>query len=287
MPEVKIDSIRISSSELESYNTDLFGIEEQLTELLTSSENMLTRSGEEIFRKLEIKNNLLLCGKPGVGKTRSVYWLSKKLKEFKKDFNLDLYSVKLGTILSENLGESSRNLEKLFENLREQAKDGTIIILFIDEIDSIGLSRWKITENDGIRRVLSTLFVELDKNVNLPTFIFVAATNRADLLDSALIRRFSRIIRFPEEMNKTAFEAFIRYIFDFEFSENDLVKLYEIVESLKLTPSDIKECFTIAYLNSKDLQSDLIESISDALVKRVSLVLHDETEKEIFKVKSG
>lgn len=283
MPALDIQSLRISSRELERTNVDLFGVDEQKRDLMTSARFILSDNNKEIIDKLEIRNNILLCGKPGVGKTRSVFWLSNELK--KKYRNLDLYYAKLGSILSENLGESSRNIESLFTGLREKVANGTIIILFVDEIDSIGVSRWNTLENDGIRRTMSSLFMELDSNVNTPNFLFFAATNRYDLLDSALIRRFSRTIRYPEVMGKEAFGEFYRHIFDLELRGPELDELFSIIESNMLTPSDIKEALRSAYMDTSDFPKDFDKSAKKALSERISPSKHEELEKSTFRRK--
>ena len=123
-------------------------------------------------------NSTLLHGLPGTGKTTFAGLLAKRL-------GLPLLSVKVSSLVSCRLGETGRNITRIFE-----FADKCQCVLFIDELDSFGMKRGESREVAEMGRVTIALMQMLD---TLPSgFVLVAATNRPDVLDPALVRRFAR-----------------------------------------------------------------------------------------------
>lgn len=136
---------------------------------------------------LPITNKIVLHGPSGCGKTLASYVLAGELKKL-------MYVINLGSIVSSKLGETSRNLSKIFR--RAAAED---CIIFMDEFDSLGKLRDYNQDHGEMKRVVNTLLQLFDY---LPqTNILIAATNQKDMIDDALLRRFDVSIRFdlPEE----------------------------------------------------------------------------------------
>ncbi|PKM83668.1 MAG: ATP-binding protein, partial [Firmicutes bacterium HGW-Firmicutes-13] len=114
-------------------------------------------------------NRVLLCGPPGCGKTMTAYALGKEL-------NLPIAYVRLDGLISSYLGQTSTNLRKVFDSVRNQR-----IILFLDEFDAIAKKRDDTNELGELKRVVTTLLQNFD---NMPTNVFlIAATNHDHLLD--------------------------------------------------------------------------------------------------------
>lgn len=122
-------------------------------------------------------NRLLLCGPPGCGKTMTAYAIGNAL-------NIPIAYVRLDGLVSSYLGQTSTNLRKVFDSVKNQR-----IILFLDEFDAIAKKRDDTNELGELKRVVTTLLQNFD---NLPSnVILIAATNHEHLLDPAIWRRFN------------------------------------------------------------------------------------------------
>jgi len=131
---------------------------------------------------LPVSNKLLLHGPSGCGKTLASYVIAGELKKM-------MVVVNLGAIVSSKLGETSKNLSKIF---KKAALEDCII--FIDEFDSLGKVRDYSQDHGEMKRVVNTILQLFDY---LPqSSIVIAATNQKEMLDTALTRRFDSIIGF-------------------------------------------------------------------------------------------
>jgi SpoVK/Ycf46/Vps4 family AAA+-type ATPase len=126
--------------------------------------------------QLPVSNKLLLHGPSGCGKTLAAYVLAGELEKM-------MFVIDLGSIVSSKLGETNKNLSKIF---KRAASEGCII--FLDEFDSLGKIRDYSQDHGEMKRVVNTLLQLFDY---LPQdTIVIAATNQKDMLDSAIQRRF-------------------------------------------------------------------------------------------------
>jgi len=131
---------------------------------------------------LPVSNKLLLYGPSGCGKTLASYVIAGELKKM-------MVVINLGAIVSSKLGETSKNLSKIF---KQAALDNSII--FLDEFDSLGKVRDYNQDHGEMKRVVNTILQLFDY---LPqSSIVIAATNQREMLDDALLRRFDNIIGF-------------------------------------------------------------------------------------------
>jgi len=122
-------------------------------------------------------NRVLLCGPPGCGKTMTAYALAREL-------NLPVAYVRLDGLVSSYLGQTSTNLRKVFDAVKNQR-----IVLFLDEFDAIAKKRDDSNELGELKRVVTTLLQNFD---NMPVnVLLIAATNHEHLLDPAIWRRFN------------------------------------------------------------------------------------------------
>ncbi|WP_212001063.1 AAA family ATPase [Chitinophaga sp. HK235] len=130
---------------------------------------------------LPIANKILFHGPSGCGKTLASYVIAGELNKM-------MVVVNLGAIVSSKLGETSKNLAKIF---RKAASEDCII--FIDEFDTLGKIRDYDQDHGEMKRVVNTILQLFDY---LPqTSIVIAATNQKEMLDDALLRRFDVNIR--------------------------------------------------------------------------------------------
>lgn len=131
---------------------------------------------------LPVSNKLLLYGPSGCGKTLASYVIAGELNKM-------MVVIDLGAIVSSKLGETSKNLSKIFKKAATED-----CIIFLDEFDSLGKIRDYSQDHGEMKRVVNTILQLFDY---LPqSSIVIAATNQKDMLDEALLRRFDNIIGF-------------------------------------------------------------------------------------------
>lgn len=128
---------------------------------------------------------ILLVGPPGTGKTSFALALSKSV-------HMPVLEVRLSMITSQYLGETSKNIDRIFELAKQIAP----CILFIDEFDYIAKTR--ISDDNGtMKRAVNTLLKSID-HINLIKYqvLLIGATNHASMLDDAAWRRFDEVVNF-------------------------------------------------------------------------------------------
>src|SRR5690606_12529058 len=122
------------------------------------------------------RNRVMLAGPPGNGKTSLAEALATELM-------IPFITVRYEGIMDSYLGETSNKLNNLFEYVRTRH-----CVLFFDEFDTIGKERGDTQETGEIKRVVSSLLLQIDR---LPSHVIVVtATNHPELLDRAVWRRF-------------------------------------------------------------------------------------------------
>jgi ATP-dependent 26S proteasome regulatory subunit len=131
----------------------------------------------------------LLAGPPGCGKTllarAAVSHLARTSGRRAKFF-----VVKPAEWESSYVGASEKNVRELFASLREAAKDGSLVVLFLDEVDCVGRHRGQ-SQGYFADKTLNALLAELDGFTGREGIAVLATTNRKDLIDSALLQRLS------------------------------------------------------------------------------------------------
>jgi len=168
---------------------DIGGLEEVKGKLQEAVEWPLKKP--EVFKRLGIRppRGILLYGPPGTGKTL----LAKAIaKESEANFIL----VNGPSLLSKWVGESEKAVREIFRKARQTAPT----ILFFDEIDALVPRRSSSGgDNHSTERVVNQMLTEMDGLESLNDVVIVAATNRPDIVDPALLRqgRFDRIILTP------------------------------------------------------------------------------------------
>ena len=180
--------------------TDIGGLENVKKELKEAVE--LPLKNPEVFVRLGIRpvKGILLVGLPGTGKTMFA-------KAVATETEANFISVKGPEVLSKWVGESEKAIRETFR----KARMATPCVIFIDEIDSIAPHRGGGEDGNRVtERVVDTLLTEMDGLTGLKNVVVIAATNRPDMLDPALLRggRFDRIIEIPTPDDKARLDIF-------------------------------------------------------------------------------
>lgn len=144
----------------------------------------------EVFRRLGVRapRGILMYGAPGTGKTLLA-------KAVANESEANFISVKGPELLSKWIGESEKAVREVFKKARQAAPT----IIFFDEIDSIAPRRGASSDSHVTERVVNQLLTEIDGLEGMHDVVVIGATNRPDIMDTALLRpgRFDRIILTP------------------------------------------------------------------------------------------
>ena len=167
---------------------EIGGLSDVKRELMEAVEWPMKYPG--LYDKLghKMPRGILLHGPSGTGKTLMA-------KAVATESEANFVSVRGPELLSKWVGESERGIREIFKRARQSAP----CVIFFDEIDSIAPIRGAGGETAVTERVVSQLLTELDGMENMHGVVVLAATNRADMIDPALLRpgRFDKIISIP------------------------------------------------------------------------------------------
>jgi transitional endoplasmic reticulum ATPase len=159
----------------------------------------------EIFERLGIKppKGILLYGPPGCGKTLLA-------RAVATESEANFITIKGPEVFSKWVGESEKAIREVFRKARMAAPS----VIFFDELDSLVPRRGLGFGDSGVsERVISQLLTEMDGIVALEDIVVIAATNRPDIVDPAVLRpgRFDRLIYVPEPDEKSRLQIFKIY----------------------------------------------------------------------------
>ncbi len=180
---------------------DIGGLDDQLREIREAVEEPMIKPELYIKVGIDPPKGVLLVGPPGVGKTLLAKGVANKT-------NATFIRFVGSELVQKYIGEGARLVRELFA----LAKEKSPTIVFIDELDAIGARRLEVaTSGDReVQRTLMQLLAELDGFDPIGDVKLIAATNRPDILDEALLRpgRFDRIIRIPIPSLESRIEIF-------------------------------------------------------------------------------
>ncbi|MEF8847961.1 MAG: CDC48 family AAA ATPase [Candidatus Thermoplasmatota archaeon] len=193
MREVVIESPKVKWQ-------DIGGLEEIKEELKESVEWPIKYS--ELFEKMDAEpaKGILLYGPPGTGKTLLA-------KAVASESETNFISVKGPEFLSKWVGESEKAVRETFRKARQAAP----CVIFFDEMDTIAPSRRGGANDSNVtERIISQLLTELDGLEELKDIVVIAATNRPDLIDTALLRpgRFDKLLYVQQPDKESRKEIF-------------------------------------------------------------------------------
>jgi len=238
---------------------------------------------------------ILLYGPPGTGKTLLA-------KAVANEANANFISVKGPELISKWVGESEKHVREIFKKAKQVAPS----IIFFDEFDSISKSRGGNFGNDSGEKVVNQLLTELDGIEELEGVIIIAATNRKDLIDPALLRpgRIDAHVELPMPNEITREEIFKVHMKNMPYEKdvdikkmtkktsgwtgadieavvrfagiNSIKRNYNLKEAGKLTVT--REDFEVAF---KDVGKDKDEFDSDGDMEKIMKRLKKPEEKAI------
>jgi SpoVK/Ycf46/Vps4 family AAA+-type ATPase len=256
----------------------LFGLYELQKYLFRFCKTILTADDSLInhFRLYDLAPSVLLYGPPNTGKTTLCYLLFDQLKQEVTN-EINFYAVDVGRMLDPALGQSSRNLEQIFQDLRNICSQGTSVFLLLDELDAFCMTRSRAQEHDAVRRAMTTLMLELDKlhpSTTMRLLVF-GLTNVPNLVDTAVVRRFALKQSVDAHLSWDDFKSYISYLnkpIKYKPNEEELQKIYDIYKRRDFTTGDIKALYKILFVDvvCADISVNLIDRLVELFEKGFS-----------------
>ena len=150
----------------------------------------------ELFRehKLAAPKGILLYGPPGCGKTMIAKAVAASLarkvaeREGRSAARSYFLNIKGPELLNKYVGETERHIRLVFQRAREKASEGTPVIVFFDEMDSLFRTRGSGVSSDVENTIVPQLLSEIDGVEGLANVIVIGASNREDMIDPAILR---------------------------------------------------------------------------------------------------
>ena len=177
---------------------------------------------KELFKEHQLRppKGVLLYGPPGCGKTliakAVANSLAKKVAEVtgKPDGRAYFLNIKGPELLNKYVGETERHIRLIFQRAREKASEGTPVIVFFDEMDSIFRTRGSGVSSDVETTIVPQLLSEIDGVETLENVVVIGASNREDMIDPAILRpgRLDVKIKIERPDAEAAKDIFGKYI---------------------------------------------------------------------------
>ena len=193
LPRPEVDDLLLEETPDVTYN-DIGGLDSQIEQITDAVE--LPYLHQDLFREYELPapKGILLYGPPGCGKTliakAVANSLAKKIADVAGDGQAHSFfiNIKGPELLNKYVGETERQIRKIFQRAREKASEGWPVIVFFDEMESLFRTRGSGISSDMESTVVPQLLAEIDGVEGLRNVIVIGASNREDLIDPAILR---------------------------------------------------------------------------------------------------
>ncbi|WP_210725730.1 proteasome ATPase [Arthrobacter silvisoli] len=196
----------------------------------------------DLYREhgLKAPKGILLYGPPGCGKTLIAKAVANSLaaRAGERAGNSELQSyflnIKGPELLDKYVGETERHIRLIFARAREKASDGSPVVVFFDEMDSLFRTRGTGVSSDVETTIVPQLLSEIDGVERLDNVIVIGASNREDMIDPAILRpgRLDVKVKIQRPDAEAAADIFAKYITtDLPFHPNDLAEHHGDVQS--------------------------------------------------------
>jgi proteasome-associated ATPase len=221
IPKAEVEDLVLEDVPDVAYS-DIGGLTRQIEQIRDAVE--LPFLHKELYREYSLRppKGVLLYGPPGCGKTliakAVANSLARKMAEVRGDDAREAKSyflnIKGPELLNKFVGETERHIRLIFQRAREKASEGTPVIVFFDEMDSIFRTRGTGVSSDVETTVVPQLLSEIDGVEGLENVIVIGASNREDMIDPAILRpgRLDVKIKIERPDAEAAQDIFSKYL---------------------------------------------------------------------------
>ena len=221
IPKAEVEDLVLEEVPDVAYS-DIGGLTRQIEQIRDAVE--LPFLHKELYREYSLRppKGVLLYGPPGCGKTliakAVANSLAKKMAEVRgedaREAKSYFLNIKGPELLNKFVGETERHIRLIFQRAREKASEGTPVIVFFDEMDSIFRTRGTGVSSDVETTVVPQLLSEIDGVEGLENVIVIGASNREDMIDPAILRpgRLDVKIKIERPDAEAAQDIFSKYL---------------------------------------------------------------------------
>lgn len=223
VPKAEVEDLVLEEVPDVGYN-DIGGLGNQIEQIRDAVELPFLHADLYVKYQLRPPKGVLLYGPPGCGKTliakAVANSLAKKVAASRGDSDGQAKSyflnIKGPELLNKFVGETERHIRLIFQRAREKASEGTPVIVFFDEMDSIFRTRGSGVSSDVETTIVPQLLSEIDGVEGLENVIVIGASNREDMIDPAILRpgRLDVKIKIERPDAESAKDIFSKYLTD-------------------------------------------------------------------------
>ena len=219
IPRSEVENLILEEVPDISYS-DIGGLASQIEQIRDAVE--LPFLHPDLYREhgLKAPKGILLYGPPGCGKTLIAKAVANSLAQRAaersgvKDQKSYFLNIKGPELLDKYVGETERQIRLIFSRAREKASDGSAVVVFFDEMDSLFRTRGTGVSSDVETTIVPQLLSEIDGVERLDNVIVIGASNREDMIDPAILRpgRLDVKVKIQRPDAESAADIFAKYV---------------------------------------------------------------------------
>jgi proteasome-associated ATPase len=219
IPKIEVEELILEEVPDIDYS-DIGGLARQIDQIRDAIE--LPYVHADLFREHHLRppKGVLLYGPPGCGKTLIAKAVANSLakevarKTGEAESKSYFLNIKGPELLNKYVGETERHIRLVFQRAREKASEGTPVIVFFDEMDSLFRTRGSGVSSDVENTIVPQLLSEIDGVESLENVIVIGASNREDMIDPAILRpgRLDVKIKIERPDAESARDIFSKYL---------------------------------------------------------------------------